>query len=129
MNDQLNKKIKMAAEKVDTLVNFTKIASKIDNKFVRIVVGSFELVDGFVFKTALTQAVELIPEKAHPVVEGFLDAFVSEDYLQLVDRTGAFLTELNLIPVVATEDQRNVYIALLTAIVRLIPQMSQPEAA
>lgn len=127
MNEQLREKIKLAAVKLDNFVNFGKIAQKVDHKLVRILINSFEMVDGYVFKIALTQTVELIPETAHPVVEGFLDAFITEDYLQLVDRTGAFLTELNLIPLVTTEDQRNVYIALLTAIVRLIPQMSIPD--
>ena len=127
MNEQLIKKIKESSGKLDDFVNFPKIAAKIKSKPVRMLVSMFEVVDGYVFKIALTEVIELIPETAHPVVESFLDAFISEDYLLIVDAAGAFLTQLNLIPIVKEDDQRNVYVALLTAIVRLIPQMSNPE--
>lgn len=129
MNEQLKSKVKMASEKIDTIVNFSKIASKIKNKPVRIVVSSFELVDGYVFRVALTEVIDLIPERAHPVVEAWLDAFIQGDYLILVDKTGGFLATLNLIPLVETDDEKNMYVAILTALVRLIPQVSLPEAA
>lgn len=129
MNEQLKAKIKTAAEKIDKIVDFSKIAAKIKSKPVRFIVSGFELVDGYVFKVALTEVINLIPEKAHPVVEAWLDAFNAGDYLLLVESTGAFLAELNLIPLVDEDDEKNVYVALLTAIVRLIPQMSVPKAA
>lgn len=129
MTNELKAKIKLAAEKVDKIVNFTKIAAKINNKPVRFVVSSFELVDGYVFRVALTEAVELIPDSAHPVVEAWVDAFIEGDYLLLVDKTGGFLAELNLIPLVEENDEKNVFVAILTALVRLIPQMSLPDAA
>jgi hypothetical protein len=125
MTESLNDKIKVAAVKVDEMVDFRKISGKISNKTVRLFVSMFEIVDGYVFKTAITEVVELIPVKAHPVVEGFLDAFIAEDYLLVVNSAGSFLTELNLIPIVKSDDQKNVYIALLTALVRLIPQMNK----
>lgn len=129
MNEQLKIKIKAASEKIDALVNFAKIASKIKNKPVRIVVSSFELVDGYVFRVAMTEVIDLIPDKAHPVVEAWLDAFIQGDYILLVDKTGGFLATLNLIPLVETNDEKNMYVAILTALVRLIPQVSLPEAA
>lgn len=129
MTDELLKKIKLAAVQVDDYINFPKIAAKINSKPVRFVVSSFELVDGYVFRVALTEAVELIPEKAHPVVEAWLDAFLAKDYLLLVDTTGGFLAELNLIPMVEFEEEKNVYIALLTALVKLIPPMTRPDEA
>jgi len=127
MNEALSKKIRLAAEKVDKIIDFSKIAKKINSKPVRFVVSSFELVDGYVFRVALTEAVELIPEKAHPVVEAWLDAFISGDYLLLVDTTGGFLAELNLVPLVETEEEKLVYIALLTALVKMIPPITKPE--
>jgi hypothetical protein len=129
MNEQLKTKIREAAEKVDKIVDFAKIASKVKNKPVRILVAGFELVDGTVFRVALTEVIELIPEKAHPVVEAWLDAFIAGDYLLLVESTGGFLAQLNLIPLVEENDEKNVYVALLTAIVRLIPQTSVARAA
>lgn len=129
MTEELKAKIRKAAEKIDKIVDFSKIASKISNKPVRFVVSSFELVDGYVFRVALTEVVGLIPEKAHPVVEAWLDAFIEGDYLLLVDKTGGFLAELNLIPLVEAGDEKNMYVAILTALVRLIPQVSLPEAA
>jgi hypothetical protein len=124
MNEQLKEKTKKAAEKIDKIFDFAKIASKIKNKPVRFLVAGFELVDGTVFRVALTEVIELIPEKAHPVVEAWLDAFIAGDYLLLVNSTGEFLAQLNLIPLVEEDDEKNVYVALLTAIVRLIPQTS-----
>lgn len=129
MTEELKAKIRKAAEKIDKIVDFSKIASKISNKPVRFVVSSFELVDGYVFRVALTEVVGLIPEKAHPVVEAWIDAFLEGDYLLLVDKTGGFLAELNLIPLIEKDDVKNVYIAILTALVRLIPQVSLSDAA
>lgn len=126
MNELLRAKVKKAAEKLDKIVDFARIASRISNKPVRFVVSSFELVDGYVFKVALTEAIELIPDKAHGVVEAWLDAFIAGDWLLLVNSTGAFLSELNLIPFIDNDDEKNVYIALLTALVRLIPQVTFP---
>lgn len=129
MNELLRAKVKKAAEKLDKIVDFARIASRISNKPVRFVVSSFELVDGYVFKVALTEAIELIPDKAHGVVEAWLDAFIAGDWLLLVNSTGAFLSELNLIPFIDNDDEKNVYIALLTALVRLIPQVTFPNEA
>jgi hypothetical protein len=128
MTETLKALIKTASEKVDKLVDFGKIASKINNRPVRFVVSGFELIDGYVFKVALTEAVELIPEKAHPVVEAWLKAFIEENYLLLVDNTAGFLAALNLISFVDENDERNVYVALLTAFVRMIPQVARPAA-
>lgn len=127
MNEQLKVKIKTAAEKLDKIVDFARIAGKIQNKPVRFVVSSFELVDGYVFKVALTEVINLIPDKAHGVVEAWLDAFIGGDWLLLVDSTGGFLSELNLIPFVEDDDEKNIYVALLLAFVRLIPQVTLPE--
>lgn len=129
MNEQLKEKIKIAAAKLDKIVDFAKIASKVQNKPVRFVVSSFELVDGYVFKVALTEVIELIPDEAHGVVEAWLDAFIAGDWFLLVNSTGAFLGQLNLIPFIEENDEVNVYVALLTALVRLIPQVTNPEAA
>jgi hypothetical protein len=74
----------------------------------------------------LTEAIELIPDEAHGVVEAWLDAFIVGDWFLLVNSTGAFLSELNLIPFIDNDDEKNVYIALLTALVRLIPQVTFP---
>lgn len=126
MNEVLRAKVKVGAEKLDKIVDFARIASKISNKPVRFVVSSFELVDGYVFKVALTEVIELIPEKAHGVVEAWLDAFIGGDWLLLVNNTGEFLGQLNLIPFIEDEDEKNVYVALLTALVRLIPQVTIP---
>lgn len=111
---------------MDKIVDFARIASRISNKPVRFVVSSFELVDGYVFKVALTEAIELIPEDAHGVIEAWLDAFIAGDWLLLVNSTGEFLGQLNLIPFIEDEDEKNVYVALLTALVRLIPQVTIP---
>jgi hypothetical protein len=124
MNELLRAKVKNGAEKLDKIVDFARIASRISNKPVRFVVSSFELVDGYVFKVALTEAIELIPEEAHGVVEAWLDAFIAGDWLLLVNSTGEFLGQLNLIPFIEDEDEKNVYVALLTALVRLIPQVT-----
>jgi hypothetical protein len=129
MNEQLKEKIKIAAAKLDKIVDFAKIASKVQNKPVRFVVSSFELVDGYVFKVALTEVIELIPDEAHGVVEAWLDAFIAGDWFLLVDSTGGFLAQLNLIPFIENEDEKNIYVALLLAFVRLIPQVTIPEAA
>ena len=129
MNEQLKEKIKIAAAKLDKIVDFAKIASKVQNKPVRFVVSSFELVDGYVFKVALTEVIELIPDEAHGVVEAWLDAFIDGDWFLLVNSTGAFLGQLNLIPFIEENDEVNVYVALLTALVRLIPQVTNPEVA
>ncbi|HQE53243.1 MAG TPA: hypothetical protein PLD74_12855 [Prolixibacteraceae bacterium] len=129
MNEQLKEKIKIAAAKLDKIVDFAKIASKVQNKPVRFVVSSFELVDGYVFKVALTEVIELIPDEAHGVVEAWLDAFIDGDWFLLVNSTGEFLGQLNLIPFIEENDEVNVYVALLTALVRLIPQVTNPEAA
>ena len=126
MNEVLRAKVKVGAEKLDKIVDFARIASKISNKPVRFVVSSFELVDGYVFKVALTEVIELIPEKAHGVVEAWLDAFIGGDWLLLVNNTGEFLGQLNLIPFIEDGDEKNVYVALLTALVRLIPQVTIP---
>lgn len=126
MTEELKSKIKLASEKLDKIVDFGKIASKINSKPVKFVVASFELVDGYVFKTALTEVVELVPDEALPVVEAWLDAWNEGDYYLLVDATGAFLANLNLIPYIEEEDEKNVYVALLTALVRLIPQVTLP---
>lgn len=128
MNEELTLKIKKAAEKIDKIVDFGKLASKINSRPVRFVVAGFELVDGYVFKVALTEVVELIPEQAYPVVESWLDAFIEGDYMLLVNNTSGFLAALNLIPLVDENDERNVYIALLTALVRLIPNIQKPAA-
>ena len=127
MNEVLRAKVNVGAEKLDKIVDFARIASKISNKPVRFVVSSFELVDGYVFKVALTEVIELIPEKAHGVVEAWLDAFIGGDWLLLVNNTGEFLGQLNLIPFIEDEDEKNVYVALLTALVRLIPQVTIPQ--
>lgn len=127
MNEVLQEKIKVAAEKIDKIVNFTKIAAKVKNKPVRVVVASFELVDGYVFKVALTEVIKLIPEEGHKVVEAWLDAFIAGDWLLLVNSTGAFMGQLNLIPFIDDDDETNMYVALLTALVRLIPQVTVPE--
>lgn len=127
MNEVLQEKIKVAAEKIDKIVNFTKIAAKVKNKPVRVVVASFELVDGYVFKVALTEVIKLIPEEGHKVVEAWLDAFIAGDRLLLVNSTGAFMGQLNLIPFIDDDDETNMYVALLTALVRLIPQVTVPE--
>ena len=127
MNEVLQEKIKVAAEKIDKIVNFTKIATKVKNKPVRVVVASFELVDGYVFKVALTEVIKLIPEEGHKVVEAWLDAFIAGDWLLLVNSTGAFMGQLNLIPFIDDDDETNMYVALLTALVRLIPQVTVPE--
>jgi hypothetical protein len=129
MNEQLKEKIKIAAAKLDKIVDFAKIASKVQNKPVRFVVSSFELVDGYVFKVELTEVIELIPDEAHGVVEAWLDAFIAGDWFLLVDSTGGFLAQLNLIPFIENEDEKNIYVALLLAFVRLIPQVTIPEAA
>jgi hypothetical protein len=129
MNELLRAKVKKAAEKLDKIVDFARIASRISNKPVRFVVSSFELVDGYVFKVALTEAIELIPEEAHGVIEAWLDAFIAGDWLLLVNSTGEFLGQLNLIPFIKDEDEKNVYVALLTALVRLIPQVTFPNEA
>ena len=129
MRENLRMKVKLAAEKLDKIVDFARIASRISNKPVRFVVSSFELVDGYVFKVALTEAIELIPEEAHGVVEAWLDAFIAGDWLLLVNSTGEFLGQLNLIPFIKDEDEKNVYVALLTALVRLIPQVTFPNEA
>ena len=126
MTEQMNQKIKMAAGKLDKIVDFARIASRINNKPVRFVVSGFELVDGYVFKVALTEVIELIPDEAHGVVESWLDAFINGDWFLLVDSTGGFLAQLNLIPFIEDDDEKNVYIALLTALVRLIPQVTIP---
>ena len=126
MNESLKAKIKAAAEKLDRIVNLNLIASKISNKPVRFVVSSFELVDGYVFKVALTEVIKLLPEQAHGVVASWLDAFLADDYFLLVNATGEFLAELNLIPFVEDDDEKNVYVALLTALVRLIPRKTVP---
>lgn len=126
MNEQLKEKIKIAAAKLDKIVDFARIASKIQNKPVRFVVSSFELVDGYVFKVALTEVIDLIPEEGHVVVEAWLDAFIDGDWFLLVNSTGAFLGQLNLIPFIEENDEVNVYVALLTALVRLIPQVTKP---
>lgn len=126
MNESLKAKIKAAAEKLDRIVNLNLIASKISNKPVRFVVSSFELVDGYVFKVALTEVIKLIPEQGHGVVESWLDAFLADDYFLLVNATGEFLAELNLIPFIEDDDEKNVYVALLTALVRLIPRKTVP---
>lgn len=129
MNELLRAKVKKAAEKLDKIVDFARIASRIRNKPVRFVVSSFELVDGYVFKVALNEAIELIPEEAHGVIEAWLDAFIAGDWLLLVNSTGEFLGQLNLIPFIKDEDEKNVYVALLTALVRLIPQVTFPNEA
>lgn len=129
MRENLRMKVKLAAEKLDKIVDFARIASRISNKPVRFVVSSFELVDGYVFKVALTEAIDLIPEEAHVVVEAWLDAFIAGDWLLLVNSTGEFLGQLNLIPFIKDEDEKNVYVALLTALVRLIPQVTMTEEA
>lgn len=129
MNEQLKEKIKITAAKLDKIVDFAKIASKVQNKPVRFVVSSFELVDGYVFKVALTEVIELIPDEAHGVVEAWLDAFIDGDWFLLVNSTGEFLGQLNLIPFIEENDEVNVYVALLTALVRLIPQVTNPEVA
>lgn len=126
MTEELKNKIKVASAKLDKIVDFAKIAGKINSRPVRFVVASFELVDGYVFKVALTEVIELIPDGAHGVVEAWLDAFIAGDWFLLVNSTGAFLSELNLIPFIEDEDEKNVYIALLTAFVRLIPQVTLP---
>lgn len=126
MNESLKAKVNAAAEKLDRIVNLNLIASKISNKPVRFVVSSFELVDGYVFKVALTEVIKLIPERGHGVVESWLDAFLADDYFLLVNATGEFLAELNLIPFVEDDDEKNVYVALLTALVRLIPRKTVP---
>lgn len=129
MNEQLKEKIKIAAAKLDKIVDFAKIAGKIQNKPIRFFVTGFELVDGAVFKVAITEVVDIIPDEAHGVVESWLDAFIDGDWLLLVNSTGAFLGQLNLIPFIDEADEVNVYVALLTALVRLIPQVTRPEAA
>lgn len=129
MEKELKEKIEVSSKKIDTLVNFVKIAGKVKNKPVRIFVASFELVDGYVFKAALTEVIRLIPEEAHGVVEAWLDAFIAGDWFLLVNSTGQFLGQLNLIPFIDTEDEVNVYVALLMALVRMIPQVTVPNAA
>lgn len=122
MNQELKNKIAVASEVIDKIVDFTKIASKIQNKPVKLVVSMFEVVDGYVFKTALTEVVNYVPEKFHPVVGAYLDAFIAKDYLLVVDKTAEMLTALNLIPLVEADDEKRVYTAILIALVRLIPQ-------
>lgn len=129
MNDSLKKKIKLAGDKLDKIVDFGKIASKVENKAVSFVVRSFELVDGWVFRTALAEVVDLLPDTVEPVIESWIDAFLAEDYLVLVDATGDFLARLNLIPFIEDDDEKNVYVALLSALVKLIPPMTRPDEA
>lgn len=116
----------MASEKLDKIVNFSRIAEKINNKAVRFIVSAFEIVDYQIFKVSLTEIIELIPEEAHGVVESWLDAFIAEDYFLLVDSTGGFLAQLDLIKIVDNEDEKAVYVAILSALVRLIPKMTNP---
>jgi hypothetical protein len=127
MTEQLREKIKKSANKIDDLLNFVKIAQKIPNKALRWIVSAFELVDGTLFKLALQEVADILPEKALPVMEGFLDAFNAEDYLLLVDSAGEFLAELNLVKLTSVSNQKNVYVALLTFMVRLIPQHNEEE--
>lgn len=126
MTEELRKKIKLAAEKLDKIVDFHKIKSKIDNKWIRFIVGSFELADYQIFKVSLTEVIDLLPESSYPVVEAWLDAFIDEDYLLLVDASGAFLAQLDLLKFLEYEREKDVYVALLTFLVKLIPQKTVP---
>lgn len=122
MNQETKNNIANASEVIDKIVDFTKIAAKINSKPVKLVVSMFEVVDGYVFKTALTEVVERIPEQYHPMVNAYLQAFIAKDYLLVVDKTADMLTSLNLIPLVDADDEDRVYTAILIALVRLIPQ-------
>jgi hypothetical protein len=126
MTEELKSKIKLAAEKIDKFVDFGKIASKITNKPIRFLVGAIELVDGTIFRVSLTEVIGKIPEEAHPVVDAWLDAFIQEDYLLLVDSTGAFLAELDMLKWVEEEKEKEIYVALLTMLVKLIPKLTNP---
>jgi hypothetical protein len=126
MTEQLAKKIKLVADKFDTIVDFNKIASKIENKWIRFIVSAFEVTDKQVFKVILTEVIDLIPDKAHPVVEAWIDAFLAEDYLLLVDASGEFLAQLDLLKFLEYEKERQVYVGLLTFLVKLIPQKTLP---
>lgn len=127
MTEQMRAKIKLAAEKLDKVIDFKKLADKISNKWVRFLVGAFEVADYQVFKVMLTEVVDIIPESAHPVVEAWLEAFIAGDYILLVDTTGGFLAELDLVPLVEKEDEKRVYAAILTALVKIIPCLPEPQ--
>lgn len=126
MAEELSKKIKLASEKLDKIVDFHKIASKIDNKWIRFIVGAFEVADYQIFKVALTEVIDLLPESSYPVVEAWLDAFIAEDYLLLVNASGEFLAQLDLLKFLEYEKEKAVYVAILTFMVKLIPQKTLP---
>lgn len=121
--------IKTTAEKIDSLVDWRKISSKIENKWVRFFVAALETVDGQIFKVCLTEIVDALPEQALPVAQSWMESFIAEDYLLLVDSTGAFLAELDLLKFLPEEKEKEVYKALLTMLVKLVPPLTQPEAA
>lgn len=121
MEKELEKKIEEAGKVIDGFVDFNAIGAKVSNKAVRLILSSFELVDGYVFKVALKEVVQLIPEKNHPIVSAYLDALIQKDYLIVVDKTADMLTALNLIPLVDEDDEKRLYTAILIALVRLIP--------
>ena len=125
----MNEKIKKAAEVIDKWLNWTKIASGIENKMLRYVVGAIEMIDSLLIRSVLNLIIQKIPEQFLPVVEKYLDAIIAEDLDQVAITTGDFVNVIVDIPFLEEEQEAEVLHAIFLAIVKMIPRIFEKKDA
>jgi hypothetical protein len=125
----MKEKIKIVSEKFDKLLNWSKMAQGINNKLLKFVVNSLEMVDGTLIKLALTMSIERLNPQWQSIVEVYLDAVIADDYDLVATNTANIVNALVDVPIMDEEQEFAVLNAVLVALVRLIPtvQKNVPE--
>jgi len=125
----MKEKINKVGNIIDDLVDFPKLAKNMKSKILKVAFGSIEMFDGWAFKTALTELIDLVPDKFHPMVEAYLDAVIAKDYVTVKETTADVLNILIDIPKMDEQEEKAVYVAVLSAIMSVVPMLLKKEQA
>lgn len=83
----MEEKIKNVASVIDEEIDFVNISKKFKNVVVKGLIASIEMFDGTVFELGLSELIDLVPEDKKWIIEKYLDAVLSKNWMVVVDTT------------------------------------------
>lgn len=110
-------KIEKAAQIFDDKIDFVHVSKGIKNVIVKGVIASVEMFDGTLFKIALTELIDLVPEDKKWIVEKYLDAIIANNWLVVTDTTADVINVFVDVPGANEEQEKTAYASVLVLMV------------
>lgn len=116
----MESKIKQVAQILDDKVDFVELSKKVNNVIIRGLIASIEMFDGKLFEISLSELINIIPDDKKWIVEKYLDAAISKDWMVVIDSTADVINVFVDVDGATEDQEKDAYASILVLILMFV---------